>query len=194
MVLVALGTSDPRFLPVNHYEALLTASEILIDQCFEDLRNLHDGSSIKDTWMIDYLPRKYFHRYSSLVIQRFLLSISTVSWKLVQDEFYMLSSVAEELALNAIIDFSSTLLEINGIEANFDDFIDHAYEDTDFLVLFEEAFDGVEDTWVGERMGMSHVKFDEWFIPFNEASRGHVQPYLNDRGTPEWMNRPGDDS
>jgi len=56
-------------------------------------------------------------------------------------------------------------------ENNFDDFIDAYFEDTDFLYLFENVFDGIEETQLVQVMGISSLAFDTWFLPLPSIFR-----------------------
>lgn len=134
-----------------------------------------------DSPVLSFLPQAYALKYSPQFIREFLICVTTVGWKLAQEKYYMLSCVAEELALYAIMENAVAILELNGHEAtinDFDWFMEEAYEDTDFLVLFDPSLDGFDESWVGKRLGMGHLKFEEWFVPFGEGTRGQIHPYL----------------
>ena len=94
-----------------------------------------------------------------------------------------LSSLAEELAAWAIIEEAKRLLEEKSGESeaenSFDDFIDVYFEDTDFLYLFENAHDGIEETQVGQIMGISSLAFDHWFLPFSDEPARIAHPYVS---------------
>ncbi len=94
-----------------------------------------------------------------------------------------LSSLAEELAAWAILEEAKRLLEEKSNESetenNFDDFIDAYFEDTDFLYLFENAYDGIEETQPGQVLGISSLAFDNWFLPFSDDPSRRAHPYVS---------------
>lgn len=100
---------------------------------------------------MDYLPRIHATRYDSVFAERFLACMMAVTWKLGQPEReYSLSCVGEELALNAIIERAEAVLKSEGIEADFGDLRTIAFEDEDYGLLFDPAFDGGDAPVVGQ--------------------------------------------
>jgi hypothetical protein len=81
----------------------------------------------------------------------------------------------------AIIEEARTLLladsELDEAEANFNSFESVAFEDWDFEMLFDPAYDGVEDC-VDPRNDVVNLHFDEWFKPFNDDRV--IYPYLDE--------------
>lgn len=181
---MVIGTSDPEDIPPSHWQALIRSGNLLVDEFFEDVEGLSaDDVDIADTWMIAHLPRSYIPRYTSLFARQFLICMATVAWKLAQATYYNLSCVGEQIALYAIIENAVSMLEMDGLSADIDDFdafIDEAYQDTDFLMLFDASLDGIDQSVVGQMLGMRNVRFDEWFLPFDEGLWGRVHPYLTD--------------
>ena len=100
--------------------------------------------------MPEYLPRKHLSRYNLALAERFLVCVPTVAWKLREPGVQWLACTAEELALRAIIEEARTLLladsELGKAEADFNSFESVAFEDWDFEMLFDPAYDGVEDS------------------------------------------------
>ncbi len=43
---------------------------------------------------------------------------------------------------------------------------DTLFEDVDFEFLYDETYDGIERTELGETMGITHLPFAEWFERF----------------------------
>jgi hypothetical protein len=114
----------------------------------------------------------------------------TVAWKLAQPEHLPLSSLAEELAAYAIIREAMARLEMEEEEdaeekgaqeetqEPFDAFLDAYFEDTDFAILFEDRYDGIDETEVAQVLGMSSLAFDDWFLPFSEEPSRVAHPYV----------------
>ena len=87
------------------------------------------------------------------------------------------ASLEEELALHVLIEEARECLKTQGIEPEFSEFEDRAFQDDlDIEILYNMALDGIEDTTVGDRMCYAHLQFDQWFEPFLNASTP-VHPY-----------------
>lgn len=172
MIEIALS----RVVDKSHQEALKTSISILIDQFHEDLANLEAGGSFADTSMAVYLPEKNLSRYSLLFAKQFFVCLNIVSWKLFSRHREELCCLAEELALKAIIDCASAVLEMDNKEADFSALYDSAFQDLDFEILFTPSLDGFEDTPAGKEMGIGYLRFEDWFKQFKNT--GPVHPYV----------------
>ncbi len=107
------------------------------------------------------------------------MCIITVAWKLTQAEHVPLSSLAEEVAAWTIIREAKAILEEDEETENaFDTFIDVYFEDTDFLYLFDNAYDVIDESQVGQMMGISSLAFNDWFLPFSDEPSRIVHPYV----------------
>jgi hypothetical protein len=89
------------------------------------------------------LPEAYESRYVSFdFLKNWVVTLSIVGWKLAQPAPQPLTNVAEELALHAIIE-DAVNRAVDGepphpeAEEPLRDLYDAAFEDTDFLVLFD---------------------------------------------------------
>lgn len=165
-------------MPEDHRDALRAAAAMVVDHIFEDLQSV-DGAQRPDwNWLQVFLPEAYLHRYDVMFAQRFLVSVVSVGLKLAQDEPTELSSVAEELALNAIIDQAEAWLDVEGKKADFELFRDEVYQDFDFELLLSPEFDGVEYAGIIAAGGMANLSFKDWFKPFDNAPPVH--PYVDE--------------
>ena len=96
---------------------------------------------------------------------------------------HALSNVAEELALYVIIGDAKAHLEIQEIDdpaaiQALDDLMEDAYEDNDFLALWD---DDLPDPEVRIEMGFTPVELRHWFEPFSSPEhRGMPHPYLRE--------------
>lgn len=168
-------------LSPDEFYALSEGIDLLIDQSFDDVIGIGSpGWSVANSFMADHLPRRYLPAYTPLFAKQFLVCILTVAWKLAQPHPSMLSCVAEELALRAIIDRAILVSEERGAVADFSQLEEELYEDMDFEFLFDFSRDGVERSEVGARLGMGSLDHRDWFKPFGAGSRGAVHPYLDD--------------
>jgi hypothetical protein len=162
-------------------QALRTAATMVADELFEDVRDLASSArTLEDSNAWFYLPAKYRPRYTPLFVQQFLVCVVVVGWKLFDEQQeHRLDCLAEELALKAILTCAQAVVEIeDGEPVDFGYVEDLAYEDVDFEALFDPSQDGVEDTHVGrDVLGMTHLNFSEWFLPFSRGYRVH--PYVD---------------
>jgi hypothetical protein len=186
MSLVGQAYSDS--LTAEEQEALAGGIDVLIDELFEDLRQReHEGEwDLANSPFGECLPLRYLPRYTPLFLKKFLVCVITVAWKLAQPEPLCLSSVAEELAARAIINAARVQIELaeeqgeSELEAldAFTDFIEACFEDTDFEFLFQDEYDGIDQSAVGQIAGISSLSFEDWFKPFSEEPERIAHPYV----------------
>ena len=55
----------------------------------------------------------------------------------------------------------------------FEDFRACAFEDEDFLMMYELKFDGFEESRYGEMMGIGSLSLKNWFEARNEPRNSH---------------------
>jgi len=158
-----------------HREALHDGSIVLIDTCLDDLgRIAEDESEMPDSTLVGYLPSRYLPRYTQGFLHRFFVCMVTVAWKLAQPTYIPLACVAEELAAHAIIQQAQVSLDMHGHDPDMGVVYDLFFEDLDFEYLFDDAYDGIDETELARTMGMTSLTFDEWFVPF----RGNEDPHF----------------
>ena len=183
-ITLPIGQAYQHLLTRRELKALANGCDLLIDQVLDDLANILSGGQedIADTTLALHLPHRYLPRYSPLFLKQFSVCIITVAWKLAQPEHHPLSSVAEELAAWAIINQSRVPIELDGdteaAEQAFDRFIKGYFEDTDFLFLFEDEFDGIDADMAGQLVGMSSLAFEDWFQPISSEPSRIAHPYV----------------
>lgn len=159
-------------LTIRQREALAQSAIVLIDQTFDDLavaerdRDHGVGWDPANISLTQWLPRRYRRHYDRTFLRAFLITLSTVVWKLAQPLVIPLSSTAEQLAAHALIAVTRRHLETQrqgqghhgfGGDTDFQAFAQTLYPDLDTGFLFEDARDGLD---AGELM------FSEWFTRF----------------------------
>jgi hypothetical protein len=186
---------------VNAQEALRTAAVVLLDHAFADIetvtygdtlqqadpreyKRLKDAGALEAFLSISTLPPRYEARYQDIhFLKDWAVTITVVGWKLAQARPFPLTNVAEELALYSMINEARATLELREIDdegANqaLTDLLEEAYEDTDFLTLYDEELPAPE---IQAEMGFTPVEFQHWFEPFNAPEyRGAMHPYIAD--------------
>lgn len=167
-----IGEVAGEDLPPRQLEALETGASILLDQLTEDLAHVEGGGDVADTNMIGYLPPAFAPRYTARFARQFLACASAVAYKLVQPGNWPLACVGEEFALHALIDQAAAVLDAAGEDTDLEDFREAATEDLDCLLLFDMRFDGFEDSPAADRLGMSNLRFEDWFKPFRSLHFG----------------------
>ena len=178
-----VGQAYSDILTPRAREALEMGCDWLIDHSFENYNDLKGPEEFEDTVLGGHLPSRYLHKYTPLFYKEFAVCIITVAWKLAQPTHMPLSSIAEELAARAIIKEAKALTaeeEEDGetIEQILDRFIDIYFEDLDFELLFDNTYDGIDESEVGQELGMTSLAFDDWFKPFSGESSRIVHPYV----------------
>jgi hypothetical protein len=193
---VPIGTEQysTHDLSTLQRELLYRAAREVVDRYFEDLHLLRQPDvTFEDTSMADDLPRKHLRRYNRSFARHFLVCTVAVAQKIREPGLHFLACTAEELALHAIINEAEGLAlaeaEIEAAEgrqeaaaeaeraASFSEFRAAAYEDWDFEMLFDGAYDGVEDS-TDPRADVVNLHFADWFTPFRDDVVIH--PYLDE--------------
>lgn len=180
---MSIGQAYSDVLTPRAREALEMGCNWIIDHCFENYNDLKNPEHFKDTVLGGHLPSRYLHRYTPLFYKQFAVCIITVAWKLAQQKHMPLSSVAEELAALAIINQAKALIEEEedgqAIEEVLESFMDVYFEDLDFELLFNNKYDGIDESEVGQSLGMSSLAFNDWFKPFSTKSSRIAHPYVS---------------
>ena len=173
-----IGESLSRLIDAEHGEALHAAVQILTDRFLEDLALLEESEDFSQTSMEGFLPRKNLRRYGPGFARRFFVCMVIVGGKLFSKKREELCCVAEELALNAIIEQAESVLEMDGTEADYSVLVDSAFQDLDFELMFQDELDGFEDTEAAKQMGVGFLRFEDWFAQFKNT--GPVHPYCQE--------------
>ncbi len=180
---MSIGQAYSDILSPSVREALGMGCDWMIDHCFENYNASKNPGHFDDTVLGGHLPSRYLQRYTPLFYKQFAVCIITVAWKLAQPKHSPLSSVAEELAALAIINQAKALVEEDedgqAIEEVLESFKDVYFEDLDFELLFENEYDGIDESKVGQSLGMSSLAFNIWFQPFSAESSRIVHPYVS---------------
>jgi hypothetical protein len=182
---------------------LFEAAEMLVDQIGEDVRLL-DAMLLRDpsaavwnnlNWLHHYLPPMYAASYDYGFIRAFSVTVLTVIYKL-GGPWTGLSSVAEELAMHAVMESAESqlaLLKDEGVDVNEIEFSvlwDMAFWDLDYQALFDPELDGIQDSEVGRQSGMANLDRSEWFVKFTGADTPpHPMTWRRASPTPGERNR-----
>jgi hypothetical protein len=132
------------------------------------------------------LPAMYEDRYSSFgFLKSWVITLSTVGWKLAQAKTLPLTNVAEELAMHVLIEDALALLEIRSTGtpeaiAQLNDLYEGAFEDNDFFELYRVDFvEELSELDPHGHLGFTELRFESWFQPFGSGvSRGVPHPFL----------------
>src|SRR6266853_5558872 len=173
---MSIGQAYSDILTPGEQQALAEACDWLIDHAFDERERIEKPEDVLDTVMGEYLPTRYVYRYTPLFYKKFAVCIITVAWKLTQSEHLPLSSLAEELAARAIIQEAKGRLEDR--KNAFDEFIDRYFEDADVAFLFDDRYDGLDETEVAQMLDLSSLVFADWFLPYSDAPSRVVHPYV----------------
>ncbi|HJS93738.1 MAG TPA: hypothetical protein VJ741_05705 [Solirubrobacteraceae bacterium] len=170
-----------NILPDTHREALRRASVIYLEECYDAIRSTPLDADFRETAIAEHLPTRFEPYYDGLFAKEWTTTVAIVGWKLAQEGRPKLACLAEELALNALIREAITQLEIHDQDSDdgaWGDFRDLAFEDEDFLYLFDPAFDGIEDDpEATEHLTLVGLPFAQWFKPFSAQQAGLPHPF-----------------
>jgi hypothetical protein len=154
------------------------------------------AAEVAESQLASLLPPRYLPRYVAepSLLARFYHCLAAVTWRLAQPAWLPLSCVAEQLALRGIIDHAEALLELR-LDARHGDpqgrqerhaalyapgpddedaAIDFAIlrevlaRDDDIAFLFDERFDGIDQSVAGQLTRMASLQLADWFTPFEE--------------------------
>jgi len=119
-----IGNSWNDCLPESHREALHDALDLLVDDFLND-------PDYDQPLFVTSLPSKYLLQYDGGFRRKFLVILLTVGYKLAQPEppVPLFSCTAEELGLNVLIEEAREGLKTQGIEPDFSEFEDQAFQD-----------------------------------------------------------------
>ena len=177
-----MGQAYTDVLTPLEQQALQDSCDMLIDNLFDSIQNVNKPEDVAHTMLGIYLPERYLYRYTPRFLRKFAVCIITVAWKLAQPEHMILSSLAEELAAWIIIQEATRQLEDEPdekVKKPYDAFIDEYFEDTDFEYLYDDAYDGIEETELAQMMSISSLAFQDWFMPFSNEPSQTPHPYVN---------------
>ena len=153
-----IGASWNDCLPQSHREALHDSLCLLVDDFLND-------PDYDEPLLVTALPSRYLPRYSGAFRRKFLVALLTVGYKLALPDppVPFLSCTAEELALHVLIEEAREGLKTQGIEPEFSEFEDRAFQDDlDIETLYNMALDGIEDTFPIRPAGRRWPLFQSW--------------------------------
>ncbi|MFI5799268.1 hypothetical protein [Streptomyces sp. NPDC051677] len=168
--------------------ALVYATDILVDELFEDVQVLtQEDATVAECegplWHLERLPDRYALQYDARFARRFLVTTIAMTTRFTDGSFQRLSCVAEELALRFLLSETTTTLELHGlldddVSAALDAFAANVYEDKDHEWLYDDSLDAFDEAPAGATLGTAPMAFRSWFTPFHEGR--HVHPSAAD--------------
>ena len=168
----------PEVLPDLKREALHAAVVLLLDDGFESLARNGDLSESMFVW---YLPERLEHHYTEVLYRGMLVAIANVGGQLADTDAPLLRCLADEMALHVIMEHAGVWLKGRGeLDEGWSDYEECVFEDTDFELLYDPAWDGIEDpdSDIARQTGMAHLYPKDWFKAFR--SNEPVHPYYAD--------------
>lgn len=198
----ALSTQDLESLsPPERAEALrratalagclMHASEIAVEELFEDIVDLRSGKvgqpdDIDETWILSQLPSRFAAGYSARFAQQFLVALVDVTGRFTR-VWEPLTCVAQELGLRVLLNQVEVMADLAVVTLD-DDWRGHLddmlFEDVDHELLYDPAYDGIEDDPDSQPPGMAPMRFSDWFVPFNpgRSMPPYALPEAHDEG------------
>ncbi|MYS05348.1 hypothetical protein GTW71_02540, partial [Streptomyces sp. SID6041] len=140
--------------------ALVYASEVLIDELYDDVRTLADEETTvaecrAELWHLARLPSRFGLAYDELFARRFLVTAIALTTRFTDGSFRRLGCLAEELALNLLLQQARSTLDLYGllgeeVAASLDRFAHEVSEDMDLAWLYDDEGDGAEPREAGD--------------------------------------------
>ncbi|WP_405534723.1 hypothetical protein OG787_08200 [Streptomyces sp. NBC_00075] len=168
--------------------ALVYATDILVDELFEDVQILtQEEASVAECegplWHLERLPDRYALQYDARFARRFLVTVIAMTTRFTDGSFERLSCVAEELALRFLLSQATMALELyelldDDVSSALDALADNVYEDMDHEWLYDDSMDGIDEASESAALGVAPMAFNSWFTPFNEGR--YVHPSASD--------------
>lgn len=163
--------------------ALVYATDILVDELFEDVQVLtQEDAAVAECegplWHLERLPDRYALQYDAHFARRFLVTAIAMTTRFTDGSFQRLSCVAEELALRFLLSRTTMTLELHDlldddVSAALEAFADNVYEDRDHEWLYDDSTDGIDESPEGVTIGVAPMEFKTWFTPFKEGRYVH---------------------
>ncbi|MFJ2938348.1 hypothetical protein ACIO8G_37065 [Streptomyces sp. NPDC087219] len=168
--------------------ALVYASEVLIDELYDDVQTLADEETNvaecrAELWHLAELPPRYGLAYDELFARRFLVTAIALTTRFTDGSFRALGCLAEELVLKLLLQQAHSTLDLYGLLGDdvaeaLERFADEVYEDMDFEWLYDDARDGVGEDPALAGLGVTPLAIGTWFTPFDDDR--YVHPYAVD--------------
>jgi hypothetical protein len=172
--------------------ALALAAIEIIDRCIDDLQVVEfdddgrplDPDEVEDTFVYDAFPPRYRRGYDEAFFRKVLVTAIKVAHDLADPHGGQAACTAEEIIRRAVGGLAMHVWEITGLGPALLDPDELLLEDTDFELLFDEAFDGLEDDPASQAgMNVEVPRLRDWFAPFND--RRVVHPYTETPRSPD---------
>ncbi|WP_329284404.1 hypothetical protein [Streptomyces sp. NBC_00691] len=168
--------------------ALVYASEVLIDELYDDVQTLADEETNvaecrAELWHLAELPPRYGLAYDELFARRFLVTAIALTTRFTDGSFRRLGCLAEELVLRLLLQQAHSTLDLYGILGDdvaeaLERFAGQVYEDMDFEWLYDDARDLVDEGPDFAGGDVTPLAIGTWFTPFGDDR--YVHPYAVD--------------
>ncbi len=149
--------------------------DLMYDEMKNDIETLSRNKKETDnTWLWDVLPPIGRAELNINMAFKLLTSLITLVYKFHIEEDFMLGNRAEELLLHIAIENALRIAEGDQVEIrDFNTFIDCYFEDTDFLMMYDQEYDGIDESPIGEMMRIGSLSPKDWFTPYNMPRQQH---------------------
>lgn len=164
--------------------ALMAAAEEIIDRCIDDLQvvgfdedgRLVDLDEAEDTFVFEAFPPRHRGGYDERFFRKVLVTVIKVAQDLADPGGGPAACTAEEIVRRAIGAVAEQWWEIADLGLAILHPDELLLEDADLEFLYENAFDGLENSPADQaRMNVDVPSIQDWFTPFNDDRVVH--PY-----------------
>lgn len=166
----SVAAIEQRALTHTDREHVAAAFDVVLAAFTDDIERLAAGSTFSDTFMVTQLPAAFRDRYDARFAAQFLVATARVQMRLAEGSGYPAESVAEELAIHAVLRIAADLAAETDDRAaeRVEAFMHGVLPDLDFLLLYETDPSLTREQAV--TIGATHLWFEDWFRPFHAHS------------------------
>jgi hypothetical protein len=162
--------------------ALLLAALQVIDRCIDDLQMIDFSDAglladeAEDSFVYEWFPPRHRAAYDEGFFRNVLVCAIRTADDLADPRGDHPTCTAEEIIRHAIGEIAREFCEAADLGQPWSDPDELLLEDTDFLCLYQEEMDGLEnDPGMQAGLGLYVPPVSDWFAPFNPDRRVH--PY-----------------
>ncbi len=162
-------------LSEKQIEYISAAFHLMNDEMRNDIMTLVGNENADENlWIWNELPPAGRADLDIHMLFKLFTAFITLVYKFHSEEEFRLGNRAEELLLHIAIEHAIGLAETAGEEIDwFEDFRGYAFEDEDFLLMYEPRFDGFDESRYGKMMGIGSLSPKEWFEAYEAPRNPH---------------------
>jgi hypothetical protein len=182
--------ADDRQRATRRRACLMFAADLVVEQVLEDLTQIEWDAdtgrpapgTVEGSLVWTWFPPRFRPSYDWTFFHRVVVSAIKVAYDLARPDGAEAACTAEEMLRKVICDFAVDVMDDAGLGPGWSDLTEVLLEDLDFLDLYDQTMDGIEDDPATRRaLARTAPPVDDWFTPFNDGRIVH--PYAETEQT-----------